>query len=50
MRSLIAFIAADWRLTKARASEFVWRVHNYRYFRRRGFTMRAAWFNAMNVL
>lgn len=50
MRSLIAFFAADWRLTKKHFTDFVQQVRHYHHFRTRGFTRRASWFNAANVL
>lgn len=50
MRSLIERIAADWRNTKMHCSDIRKTLRNYRYFRARGFTRRASWFNASNVL
>lgn len=47
---LFDFLEADWKLTKARMNDRIKTLRNYHYFRARGFTRRAAWFNASNVL
>lgn len=47
---LLDFFKTDLKLTKARMNDRIKAMRNYQYFRARGFTRRAAWFNAMNVL
>lgn len=50
MSGLIASLATDWRLTKKRHRDRITRLRNYHYLRARGFSRRAAWFCALDVI
>ena len=49
-RGLIEYLAQDWAITKRRFKNAVKFANNYSYFRQRGFTHKAAVFNARNAL
>lgn len=49
-RGLIRFLANDWALTKQHGKDALKFITNYRFFVQRGFTHKAAVFNARNAL
>ena len=49
-RELIAFIANDYALTKRHCRSALKFIVDYRFFRHRGFTHKAARFNARNAI
>lgn len=50
MRGLIRFLANDWALTKQHGKNALKFITNYRFFVQRGFTHKAAVFNARRTM
>lgn len=50
MRRLMEFMRNDWAITQRHFREAVKFCGSYRFFKRRGFTHKAAMFNARNAL
>lgn len=47
---LIDFLAQDYAQTKRRACALIKLVRDYHYFKQRGFTRKASFFNARNAI
>lgn len=50
LKAILKFLANDWALTKQRGKAALKFIKNYRFFVQRGFTHKAAVFNARNAL